>query len=150
DCRRARGGGAVGGGERVAEPAGPRPAVPAGDVAGEEQEIAGAGPRNECGGGCDRIGQPDAESGEGVVGGRVHGLFFAILPSGNFFSKMLRRTPTPAPPATDTPGVHPPTAPSTRRTRVVQVDSADLGAPPCQLTLKLELLQRSGSFKTRG
>src|SRR5262249_28863720 len=41
-------------------------------------------------------------------------------------------------------------APYIRRTPVVQVDSADLGAPPCQLTLKLELLQRSGSFKTRG
>ncbi|HKB13664.1 MAG TPA: threonine/serine dehydratase [Vicinamibacterales bacterium] len=46
--------------------------------------------------------------------------------------------------------VHGRIAPYVRRTPVVDVAAADLGAPPCDLTLKLELLQRSGSFKTRG
>src|SRR5439155_16326454 len=40
--------------------------------------------------------------------------------------------------------------PYIRRTPVVEVDGADLGAPPGPLLLKLELLQRSGSFKARG
>ena len=46
--------------------------------------------------------------------------------------------------------VHGRIAPYIRRTPVVDVASADLDLPPCHLTLKLELLQRSGSFKTRG
>ena len=40
--------------------------------------------------------------------------------------------------------------PYIRRTPVVEVDGTDLGAPPGPLLLKLELLQRSGSFKARG
>ena len=51
---------------------------------------------------------------------------------------------------TDIERVHGLIAPYIRRTPTIDVDSADLGAPPCRLTLKLELLQRSGSFKTRG
>ena len=46
--------------------------------------------------------------------------------------------------------VHGRIAPYIRRTPVVDVASADLELPPCHPTLKLELLQRSGSFKTRG
>ncbi len=37
-----------------------------------------------------------------------------------------------------------------RRTPVVVVDRADFGLPPGPLTLKLEFLQHSGSFKARG
>jgi len=40
--------------------------------------------------------------------------------------------------------------PYIRRTPVIEVEGADLGAPPGRLLLKLELLQRSGSFKARG
>ncbi|HET7784922.1 MAG TPA: serine/threonine dehydratase [Myxococcales bacterium] len=40
--------------------------------------------------------------------------------------------------------------PWVRRTPVVEVEGADLGGPPGPLVLKLELLQRSGSFKARG
>src|SRR5713226_8166290 len=40
--------------------------------------------------------------------------------------------------------------PYIRRTPVIEVEGADLGAPPGPLLLKLELLQRSGSFKARG
>jgi threonine dehydratase len=40
--------------------------------------------------------------------------------------------------------------PYIRRTPVIAVEGADLGAPPGPLLLKLELLQRSGSFKARG
>ena len=40
--------------------------------------------------------------------------------------------------------------PHIRRTPVVEVDGADLGLPGVPLTLKLELLQHTGSFKTRG
>jgi threonine dehydratase len=40
--------------------------------------------------------------------------------------------------------------PYVRRTPIVQVDGEDLGAPAGPLLLKLELLQRSGSFKARG
>ena len=43
-------------------------------------------------------------------------------------------------------------APRIRRTPVVELDPADLGLahPPAALLLKLELLQRAGSFKARG
>src|SRR5258708_16014480 len=37
-----------------------------------------------------------------------------------------------------------------RRTPVVTIDRAELGLPPGPLTLKLEQLQHSGSFKVRG
>lgn len=37
-----------------------------------------------------------------------------------------------------------------RRTPVVEIGSADFGLPSFPLTLKLELLQHTGSFKTRG
>jgi len=40
--------------------------------------------------------------------------------------------------------------PFIRRTPVVQVDGAEFGVPGHTLTLKLELLQHSGSFKARG
>jgi threonine dehydratase len=40
--------------------------------------------------------------------------------------------------------------PYIRRTPVIEVDAADFGLPPAQLTFKLELLQHSGSFKARG
>ncbi len=41
-------------------------------------------------------------------------------------------------------------APHIRRTPVVAVDAAEFGLPSADLTLKLELLQHSGSFKARG
>ena len=41
-------------------------------------------------------------------------------------------------------------APYIRRTPVVDVDGADVGLAGFRLTFKLELLQRAGSFKTRG
>lgn len=41
-------------------------------------------------------------------------------------------------------------APHIRQTPILQTDAATLGAPPVALTLKLELLQHSGSFKARG
>ena len=37
-----------------------------------------------------------------------------------------------------------------RRTPLIEVEAADFGLPPRMLTLKLELLQHGGSFKTRG
>lgn len=40
--------------------------------------------------------------------------------------------------------------PHIRRTPVVEVDCADFGVQPGPLTLKLELLQHTGSFKARG
>jgi threonine dehydratase len=40
--------------------------------------------------------------------------------------------------------------PHIRRTPVVELDGGDLGLRPFPLTLKLELLQHSGSFKARG
>src|SRR5690348_4756398 len=40
--------------------------------------------------------------------------------------------------------------PYLRRTPVIRVDRADFGLPPGPLVLKLELLQHTGSFKTRG
>jgi len=40
--------------------------------------------------------------------------------------------------------------PHVRKTPVVRVDAADFGLPSFPLTLKLELLQHAGSFKTRG
>ena len=40
--------------------------------------------------------------------------------------------------------------PHIRRTPVVEVDGADFGLEGVRLTLKLELLQHTGSFKTRG
>ena len=41
-------------------------------------------------------------------------------------------------------------APYIRRTPIVEVASADLGVPGQPVIVKLELLQRAGSFKTRG
>src|SRR2546427_2706032 len=46
--------------------------------------------------------------------------------------------------------VHDLIAPYVRRTPIIDVDGADVGAPGLRVTLKLELLQRSGAFKTRG
>jgi threonine dehydratase len=46
--------------------------------------------------------------------------------------------------------VHPLIAPHIRRTPVVQIDGADIGLAPGAVTLKLELMQHSGSFKARG
>lgn len=40
--------------------------------------------------------------------------------------------------------------PHIRRTPVIEVDAADFGLAPAGLSLKLELLQHSGSFKARG
>jgi threonine dehydratase len=40
--------------------------------------------------------------------------------------------------------------PYIRRTPVIEVDAADFGLPPGPLSLKLELLQHTGSFKPRG
>lgn len=40
--------------------------------------------------------------------------------------------------------------PYIRRTPVVEIDGSDFGLSPVALTLKLELLQHSGSFKARG
>jgi threonine dehydratase len=40
--------------------------------------------------------------------------------------------------------------PWVRRTPVVEIDGADFGLPAFPLTLKLELFQHAGSFKTRG
>jgi threonine dehydratase len=40
--------------------------------------------------------------------------------------------------------------PYIRRTPVIEVDASEFGAPTGPLTLKLELLQHSGSFKARG
>lgn len=40
--------------------------------------------------------------------------------------------------------------PHVRRTPVLQVDGAEFGLEPMAITLKLELLQHSGSFKARG
>lgn len=46
--------------------------------------------------------------------------------------------------------VHAVIEPYVRRTPVVEIDGADVGAAIARLTIKLELLQRAGSFKTRG
>jgi threonine dehydratase len=46
--------------------------------------------------------------------------------------------------------VHAVIAPYIRRTPTVDVDGADIGAPGHRVTMKLELMQRAGSFKTRG
>ena len=46
--------------------------------------------------------------------------------------------------------VHAVIEPYVRRTPVVEVDGGDVGAAVSRLTIKLELLQRAGSFKTRG
>src|SRR5450631_1930284 len=40
--------------------------------------------------------------------------------------------------------------PYIRRTPVVDVEAADFGLDPMALVLKLELMQHTGSFKTRG
>lgn len=45
---------------------------------------------------------------------------------------------------------HPLIRPHIRRTPVIEVDGAEFGLPGVALTLKLELLQHTGSFKTRG
>src|SRR6476659_2292811 len=46
--------------------------------------------------------------------------------------------------------VHPLIEPHIRRTPIMRIDGADLGLPAGPLTLKLELMQHSGSFKVRG
>jgi threonine dehydratase len=46
--------------------------------------------------------------------------------------------------------VHPLIAPYIRRTSTLDVDGRDLGVPGGRVTLKLELMQRAASFKTRG
>jgi threonine dehydratase len=46
--------------------------------------------------------------------------------------------------------VHAVIEPYVRRTPIVEIDGADAGVPVQRLTIKLELLQRAGSFKTRG
>jgi threonine dehydratase len=46
--------------------------------------------------------------------------------------------------------VHPLIAPHIRQTPIVRVDGADFGLAAGPMTLKLELLQHSGSFKVRG
>jgi threonine dehydratase len=46
--------------------------------------------------------------------------------------------------------IHPVIAPHIRRTPLVRIDGADLGVASGALTLKLELMQHSGSFKVRG
>ena len=46
--------------------------------------------------------------------------------------------------------VHAVIEPYVRRTPVVEIDGGDVGAAGSRLTIKLELLQRAGSFKTRG
>src|SRR6185503_4319040 len=46
--------------------------------------------------------------------------------------------------------IHPMIAPHIRRTPVMRLDGADLGLAAGPLTLKLELMQHSGSFKVRG
>jgi threonine dehydratase len=40
--------------------------------------------------------------------------------------------------------------PYIRRTPIITLDGAEFGIPGCRVTLKLELLQHAGSFKTRG
>ncbi|HEY1299392.1 MAG TPA: threonine/serine dehydratase [Stellaceae bacterium] len=40
--------------------------------------------------------------------------------------------------------------PRIRRTPVIEIDGADFGLPAVRLSLKLELMQHAGSFKTRG
>lgn len=40
--------------------------------------------------------------------------------------------------------------PMLRRTPIVEIDADELGMAPCALTLKLEQMQHSGSFKARG
>jgi threonine dehydratase len=46
--------------------------------------------------------------------------------------------------------VHAVIEPYVRRTPIVEIDGADAGTAVPRLTIKLELLQRAGSFKTRG
>jgi threonine dehydratase len=46
--------------------------------------------------------------------------------------------------------VHAIIEPYIRRTPTVDVDGVDIGAPGHRVTVKLELMQRAGSFKTRG
>jgi threonine dehydratase len=46
--------------------------------------------------------------------------------------------------------VHPVIADHVRVTPVAAFAGADFGLPPCRLIFKLEMLQRAGSFKTRG
>ena len=40
--------------------------------------------------------------------------------------------------------------PFIRQTPVIEIDAAEFGLPANRLTLKLELMQHSGSFKARG
>jgi threonine dehydratase len=46
--------------------------------------------------------------------------------------------------------VHALIAPYIRRTPTMDIDGADIGVPEHRITMKLELMQRAGSFKTRG
>jgi threonine dehydratase len=46
--------------------------------------------------------------------------------------------------------VHSMIAPYIRRTPTIEIDGADVGVPGSRVTLKLELMQRAASFKTRG
>lgn len=46
--------------------------------------------------------------------------------------------------------VHPLIEPHIRRTPTLRIDGADIGLAPGAVTLKLELMQHSGSFKARG
>ena len=46
--------------------------------------------------------------------------------------------------------VYPIIAPYIRRTPVIEIDGADIDLPGRRITLKLELMQHSGSFKARG
>jgi threonine dehydratase len=47
-------------------------------------------------------------------------------------------------------GIEPIIRPHVRRTPVLEINGADLGIARFSITLKLELLQHAGSFKTRG
>src|SRR5882724_13054319 len=52
--------------------------------------------------------------------------------------------------AADIAAVYPVIAPHIRRTPVIEIDGADVGIAAQPITLKLELMQHAGSFKTRG
>jgi threonine dehydratase len=57
---------------------------------------------------------------------------------------------TPAPSRAEIERTYALIGPYIRRTPVIDVDGADLGAPGHRVTFKLELLQRTGVFKARG
>jgi threonine dehydratase len=50
----------------------------------------------------------------------------------------------------DIAAAYPKIAAHIRRTPVVEIDGGDVGVGDCRVTLKLELMQHSGSFKARG